>query len=82
MKKGPFDYISPTPQQPQKQADFDQFEATELYCPTCKRAVPVIKTLLLILPDGDKYEYRCRFCGSVVGHKIDRHGQYYTTLKM
>jgi hypothetical protein len=45
-------------------------------------AVPVIKTLLLILPDGDKYEYRCRFCGSVVGDKMDRHGQYYSTLKL
>ena len=64
------------------QASFDEFEATELYCPNCKRAVPVIKYLLLILPEGDKYEYRCRFCGTPVGDKIDRHGQYYTTLKM
>jgi len=44
--------------------------------------VPVIKSLLLILPEGDKYEYRCRFCGTAVGEKIDRHGQYYSILKM
>jgi uncharacterized protein YbaR (Trm112 family) len=77
----PYGY-RPVTRENQDQSSFDEFEATELYCPTCKRAVPVIKTLLLILPDGDKYEYRCRFCGSVVGDKIDRHGQYYTTLKM
>jgi uncharacterized protein YbaR (Trm112 family) len=79
--RGPYRY-TPVTRENQNQSSFDEFEATELYCPTCKRAVPVIKTLLLILPDGDKYEYRCRFCGTVVGDKIDRHGQYYTALKM
>jgi len=66
----------------QNQSSFDEFEATELYCPKCGRAVPVIKTLLLILPEGDKYEYRCRFCGTPVGDKMDRHGQYYSILKV
>jgi uncharacterized protein YbaR (Trm112 family) len=64
-----------------QQADFDQLEATELYCPKCRRAVPVIKSLLLILPDGDKYEYRCRFCGEKVGDKTDRSGQFFGILK-
>ena len=36
---------------------FKEFDATELYCPKCKRAVPVRKRLLLVLPEGDKYEY-------------------------
>ena len=79
--QGPYRYTSVS-RENQEQASFDEFEATELYCPTCKRAVPVIKSLLLILPEGDKYEYRCRFCGTPVGDKIDRHGQYYTTLKI
>jgi len=52
------------------QADiFDEFDATELYCPGCRRAVPVRKHLLLILPDGEKYEYRCMFCAESVGTK-------------
>jgi hypothetical protein len=79
--RGPFRY-SPVDGKDQNQSSFDEFEATELYCPTCGRAVPVIKTLLLILPEGDKYEYRCRFCGTPVGDKMDRHGQYYSVLKV
>jgi hypothetical protein len=53
------------------QGSFRDLEATELFCPECRRAVPVIKRLLLVLPEGDKYEYRCRFCGTTVGDKID-----------
>ena len=63
------------------QSSFREFEAVELYCPTCGKAVPVNKFLLLVLPEGDKYEYRCRFCGTPVGDKVDRHGQYYSILK-
>ena len=51
---------------------FKEFDATELYCPQCQRAVPVRKRLLLVLPEGDKYEYLCRFCSESVGTKIDR----------
>ena len=82
MRNRPFDFIrtrqggtsGPRP-------DFDQLEATELYCPECGRAVPVRKFLLLILPDGDRYEYRCQFCGTKVGDKIDRSGQFYGVLR-
>jgi len=52
---------------------YKDFEATELYCPRCQRPVPVRKHLLLILPEGDKYEYRCALCAESVGFKIDRH---------
>ena len=52
---------------------FKEFDATELYCPRCQRAVPVRKHLLLVLPEGDKYEYRCALCAESVGSKIDRH---------
>jgi len=51
---------------------FREFDATELYCPKCKRPVPVRKRLLLVLPEGDKYEYLCGFCSESVGYKIDR----------
>lgn len=51
---------------------FKEFDATELYCPRCKQSVPVRKRLLLILPEGDKYEYLCAFCSESVGTKIDR----------
>ena len=51
---------------------FKELEATELYCAKCKRAVNVRKHLLLVLPEGDKYEYRCVFCNEAVGSKIDK----------
>ncbi|OGL46386.1 MAG: hypothetical protein A2161_03050 [Candidatus Schekmanbacteria bacterium RBG_13_48_7] len=52
-------------------ASQQSFEASELYCPRCKRATPVRRRLLLILPDGDKYEYLCSQCGFSVGTKKD-----------
>jgi len=51
---------------------FKEFDASQLYCPRCKRAVPVRKRLLLVLSEGDKYEYLCAFCSESVGTKIDR----------
>ena len=83
MKRGPFDFVVPTSNRhpAQQEANFEQFEATELYCPECGQAVPVRKSLLLVLPDGDKYEYRCQHCGTTVGDKMDRHGQFYGVLR-
>ena len=49
---------------------YRDFDATELYCPRCKRAVRVRKRLLLILPQGEKYDYSCVFCGASVGDKL------------
>ena len=67
---------------PRKQeAQFEELEATELYCTKCRQAVPVRKFLLLILPEGDKYEYRCAYCGNTVGDKISRSGQPFGVLK-
>ncbi len=51
---------------------FKEFDATQLYCPRCKQAVPLRKRLLLVLPEGDKYEYLCALCSETVGTKIDR----------
>ena len=82
MKREPFQFV-PAPEQrrAQPREDFQELEATELYCPQCSRAVPVRKFLLLILPDGDRYEYRCQYCGTKVGDKTDRSGQFYGVLR-
>jgi len=48
---------------------FRELDATELYCPNCRKAVPVRKHLLCILPEGKKYEYRCVYCVEQVGTK-------------
>jgi hypothetical protein len=33
--------------------------------------VPVRKRLLLILPEGDKYEYLCAHCSNSLGTKME-----------
>ncbi len=83
MQNNPFNYGSfGLPRQAtRRDSDFDQLEATELYCAECGQAVPVVKKLLLVLPEGDKYEYRCRYCGSKVGDKIDRSDMFQGMLR-
>jgi len=84
MKRDPFYFVgAQVPRRATEQApDFDQLEAMELYCPKCSQAVPVRKSLLLVLPEGDKYEYRCQYCGATVGDKIDHTGQFQSILKV
>jgi len=38
---------------------FEEFEASSLFCPRCRRATPARKKLLLVLPSGNKYDYVC-----------------------
>lgn len=52
-------------------SSFGAFKASELYCPTCRAARPVREHLLLVLPTGNKYEYRCAVCGTSVGARDD-----------
>ncbi|MEN6291330.1 MAG: hypothetical protein ABFD07_04845 [Methanobacterium sp.] len=52
------------------QQSYREFDATELFCSNCKKAVPVRKRLLLILPEGEKYDYTCIYCGASIGDKI------------
>ncbi len=59
------------PKAPEKPAAFDQFEASSLFCPRCRQAVPLRKRLLLVLPDGDKYEYLCAYCSHSLGTKME-----------
>ena len=65
---------------PRAPESFREFDATELYCPKCAQAVPVRKRLLLVLPDGDKYEYLCAFCATSVGTKVVRGGEQLNIL--
>jgi|GEM_PF-1032534 hypothetical protein len=50
---------------------FGELEAASLFCSRCKRANPVRKTLLLVLPTATKYDYACSVCGAQVGGKTD-----------
>lgn len=50
---------------------FEEFEATSLFCPRCRRATAARKRLLLVLPTGNKYDYVCADCGTPVGGKTD-----------
>lgn len=51
---------------------YKDFDATELFCPRCKRPVAVRKRLLLVLQEGEKYDYSCVYCGTSVGDKLVR----------
>ncbi len=55
---------------PAQKQQFDKFKASELYCPRCKRSMPVRERLLLVLPEGEKFEYLCAYCGTSVGDRI------------
>lgn len=54
---------------------FDSLEVSELFCPRCGRATPVRQHLLLVLPTGNRYEYRCSRCSTPVGEKMDESSQ-------
>ena len=59
---------------------YERFEAAELYCPKCRRAQRVRRHLLLVLPTGNKYEYRCAVCATPVGGKADSDPSEYHDL--
>ena len=66
--------MSPRPPAPAR-PQFEQFKAASLYCPKCQRAQPVDERLLLILPDGELYEYVCQFCWTQLGKRRVEHRQ-------
>ncbi len=53
-----------------KRQQYRDFDATELFCPRCRRSVPVRKRLLLVLSEGEKYDYTCVYCGTSAGDKL------------
>jgi len=62
------------------QRQYEALEASELFCPTCRSAQPVRRHLLLVLPTGNKYEYRCAVCGTSVGGKDDSDNSEYQEI--
>ncbi|MBP7215970.1 MAG: cytoplasmic protein [Candidatus Omnitrophica bacterium] len=48
---------------------YDDLKATYLYCNNCGCSMPVRERLLLVLPDGNLFEYRCSRCASILGDK-------------
>jgi hypothetical protein len=63
-----------------ERSQFDQFEVSELFCPSCRAARPVRQHLLLVLPTGNKYEYRCSVCGTPVGSKDDNDASEFQSI--
>jgi hypothetical protein len=53
-----------------RRQQYKDFDATELFCPRCRRSVPVRKRLLLVLSEGEKYDYTCAYCGTSAGDKL------------
>ena len=53
---------------------FDQFNAALLYCNKCRESDAGKRTLLLVLPEGELYDYTCQACNSSVGSKTERAG--------
>jgi hypothetical protein len=51
---------------------YGSFQASLLYCPTCRQATPTRERLLLVLPTGNLYEYRCAQCGTSTGSKTEK----------
>jgi hypothetical protein len=48
---------------------FKKFQASALFCARCQAARPVRERLLLVLPDGELFEYLCATCGASVGKR-------------
>jgi hypothetical protein len=57
---------------PNRRPAFERLEASLLACPQCRVAVKPRKRLLLVLPEGDKYEYLCPTCGSTCGTTVEK----------
>ncbi len=49
--------------------EFEEFQASVLFCGRCREARPVRERLLLVLPEGELHEYLCTACGSSVGSR-------------
>ena len=48
---------------------FGELQASVLFCSTCRVARPVRERLLLVLPDGELFDYVCSGCGSSLGSR-------------
>ena len=63
-----------------EQHQYDEFEASELFCARCQQSQPVRCRLLIVLPQGNKYDYLCSVCGESVGIKMDDNRESFAIL--
>jgi hypothetical protein len=54
---------------PRPGQQFEELQASVLFCGRCRAPQPVRERLLLVLPDGELYEYLCASCGESVGKR-------------
>ena len=54
---------------PRPQEQFEEFQASVLFCGRCRQPRPVRERLLLVLPEGELHEYLCSACGASVGSR-------------
>jgi hypothetical protein len=54
---------------PRPRQAFEELQASVLFCGRCRAPQPVRERLLLVLPDGELYEYLCTACGESVGKR-------------
>ena len=47
-------------------AQFEELQASVLFCGRCQQPRPVRERLLLVLVDGELHEYLCSVCGASV----------------
>jgi len=48
-------------------SDFEELQASVLFCNRCRVPRPVRERLLLVLPTGEMHEYVCAACGASLG---------------
>ena len=59
-------------QKAQSPQQFQRLQASALYCPKCRQATPTREYLLLVLPDGNLFDYRCAHCGTSTGTRTEK----------
>jgi hypothetical protein len=59
----------PGPQGPETPGEFEELQASVLFCGRCRAPRPVRERLLLVLPDGELREYVCTVCGESAGSR-------------
>ena len=61
--------MKPRPSPRPRAQQFEELQASILFCGRCRAPQPVRERLLLVLPDGELYEYLCTSCGESVGKR-------------
>jgi len=61
--------MKPRPSPRPRAQQFEELQASVLFCGRCRAPQPVRERLLLVLPNGKLYEYLCTACGESVGKR-------------